>query len=126
VIALAAQGARAPLDALPAAVRWLLAIGAMLAWLALHSRWLDLSRRVGRLAGAAIRAAVGFAALYLTALALQSWLTLATDWPVWGVALGAAAAVEAVLALYAVERSTVSPAAGRTIAVLRVGAALLL
>jgi len=66
------------------------------------------------------RVAVGFVAMLAVAQALQRPLTLATNWPIWPIALAGAAAVEAVLALYAMERRTVSPSAGLALAALRV------
>ncbi|MCX5675612.1 MAG: hypothetical protein NTX87_11455 [Planctomycetota bacterium] len=68
----------------------------------------------------AVRVAVGFVAMLAVAQALQRPLTLATNWPLWPIALGGAAAVEAVLALYAMERRTVSRSAGLALAALRV------
>lgn len=80
--------------------------------------------RLPRPARAVARLAAGTGALWMFWRALAELLTLATPWPLWAHGLLGAGAIEAALALYALERRGVSRAAGRWLAGLRVTAIL--
>ena len=109
----------------PTAVVALLAAAGVAAWVALH-RWGPRPRRRRmRAAMFALRSAAGFAALLASAQVILRWLLLATTWPIWPVALCGGVAVEAVLALYALERRVVPKRSGRALAALRVALVLL-
>lgn len=117
------QRINALFEGLPASAVCLLAAAGVVAWVALHLLW----RGAGRRAVLAVaRIAVGSAALLMAAQAAQLWLVLATDWPLWLMALAGAAAVEILLKLYAIERRTVSRPAGLILAGLRTVLALLI
>ncbi len=105
--------------ALPAAVLGFAAAALALAWLAVHR----FSRRA--LGGtpawlrAAVRVAVGWAAL-LTLFQALAWLLVYTAaLPAWVVALAGAIAVETVLGLYGAERRMLPRRTGRTLLFLR-------
>jgi len=102
----------------PAAVLYLLAVVAVAAWVASH----PLSRRVGRLRALLFvgRWGVGFLAMLAVSQALLRNLVLATNWPLWPIALVGSLAVEIVLSLYSLERRTITRAPGFALAVLRV------
>ncbi|MCX5655099.1 MAG: hypothetical protein NTY65_10680, partial [Planctomycetota bacterium] len=106
--------------AVPTVVVWLLAAAAVAAWLIGHRLTRRPATRARQIAGFAARVAVGFAAMLAVSQALQRGLVLATNWPLWPIALLGAAAIEVVLALYAVERQTVSRRLGLALATLRV------
>jgi len=98
---------------------------ALVLWIAEHLRAEEaVSGLRGLLRGLA-HAAVGFAALFLTAQAARQWIVLATPWPIWLVALAGAVVTEALLALYGVERRTISRRMGRALVTLRILLALL-
>ncbi|MBE3100110.1 MAG: hypothetical protein IMZ44_23560 [Planctomycetes bacterium] len=105
---------------IPTALVYCLAVAAIAAWVLAHRLSRGGAGRLRTVLGFAVRVAVGFVAMLAVAQALQRPLTLATNWPLWPIALGGAAAVEAVLALYAMERRTVSRGAGLALAALRV------
>jgi len=98
---------------------------AVLAWVGLHA----LSRRLAaprlRLPLFLLRTAGGFAALTAAAQLAVRGLLLTTSWALWPIALGGALAVEALLALYALEKRTVTRRTGLTLAALRVAMVLL-
>ncbi len=73
----------------------------------------------------AVRTAVGFGALMLAVTAIRRVLVLATNWPLWPIALAGALLVELSLSLYRVERGVVRPSVRRSIGALRVALALL-
>lgn len=103
----------------PAAVLYLLAVVAVAAWVASH----PLSRRVGRLRAVLFvgRWGIGFLAMLAVSQALlRADLVLATNWPLWPIALLGSLAVEIVLSLYSLERRTITRAPGFALAVLRV------
>jgi hypothetical protein len=106
----------------------LLAAAAAVAWVALH-RWPRAermpSRRIPRPALVALRVGVGFAALALAADAAQRAIVLATPWPLWTLALLGAASVEAVVALYSLERRAAGKRTGTALVALRAGLVLL-
>ena len=106
--------------AVPTVAVWLLAAAAVTAWLIAHRLPRRPATRVRQIAEFAARVAVGFAAMLAVSQALQRGLVLATNWPLWPIALLGAAAIEVVLALYAVERQTVSRRLGLALATLRV------
>jgi hypothetical protein len=120
---------------IPTALVFCLAVAAIAAWVVAHRLGRGAAGRVRKgvrnpttfqkrfltpFLTFAVRVAVGFVAMLAVAQAIQRPLTLATNWPIWPIALGGAAAVEAVLALYAMERRTVSRSAGLALAALRV------
>jgi hypothetical protein len=109
----------------PAAVVVLLAAAGVAVWVLLHL----VKRRIAsqRLWAAlfALRIGAGFMAMLAGLHLIQYGLVLATDWPIWPMALLGAAAVEVLLLLYALERRTVSRKASAALAGLRVGLLLL-
>jgi len=95
------------------------------AWVAAHLFRRRAARRWTRALLAAAGPAAGFLAL-LTALdALQHLVSFATNWWIWPIALGGALLVEALLALYRLERRIVPPRVGLALASLRLAIALL-
>jgi len=106
--------------AVPTAVVYLLAAAAIAAWLVAHRLTRRARARKGWIFGFSVRIALGFAAMLAVSQCLQRGLVLATNWPLWPIALLGAAAVEVVLALYAMERQTVSRRMGAALAGLRV------
>ena len=104
----------------PTAAVYLLAVVAIGVWAASHVLTRPIAGRQWRAVAFVGRCLVGFLAMLAVAQALQRGLVLATNWPLWPIALVGAAAVEIVLGLYAVERRTVTRAPGLTLAVLRV------
>jgi len=110
---------------IPTVVVLLLTAAAVAAWWALH-RWpIWRTTPARRVASFCVRSGVGFAALMAVAQVLLRGLVLVTSWPIWPVALVGAIAVELVLALYALERRTVSKRTGLALASLRVAVILL-
>jgi hypothetical protein len=109
---------------LPAPAACLAAAGATTAWVLLHFVGRSARRGPVRAALVVARIGVGFAALLMSAQALQHWVSLATSWPLWPIALAAAAAVECLLGFYSAERRTVAPRRGLVLAGLRVALAL--
>ncbi len=103
----------------------ILAVVALALWIAVHLRAEPGGSRMQALLRAAGHGAVGFAALFLTAQAARQWIVLATSWPIWLVALAGAVVAEALLALYSVERRTISRRMGRALVALRILLALL-
>ena len=94
-------------------------------WILLHVRK---TRGTGSKAGRGTlgaRAAAGFVAILATLQALQSVVVLATNWPLWILALGGSAAVETCLLLYGEERRLVSPRNRLALGCLRVTLILL-
>ncbi len=77
-----------------------------------------------RVAGFAVRTAVGTAALWVLWLAVARFLVLETTWPLAVNGLIGALAVEAVLGLYQLEKSIVSSSTGRWLTGLRLLAVL--
>jgi hypothetical protein len=74
---------------------------------------------------AAARVVVLAGAVWLAMQASARVLTLATNWPLWGLAIGAAAVLEALLAFYRLERSIVTRRVGALLAGMRLLAAAL-
>ncbi len=112
-------------EAVPTVLIALAALLSAAAWVALHLYGRRLTRGRYPLAMAAVRVGTGF----LTALLVIQWLhrglTLATNWPLWPIALAAGGGVELLLWFYALERRTVSRRAGLLLAGLRVTLVLL-
>ncbi len=109
----------------PTVVVLLLAAAAGAAWWALH-RWpIWRTTPARRAASFCVRSVVGAAALMAAAQVLLRALVLVTNWPIWPLALAGGIAVELVLALYALERKTVSKRTGLALASLRVAVILL-
>jgi hypothetical protein len=123
MIAAGAQQALLPAG-VPTPVVFLIAAASAALWAAAHRLPPPRARalRAGLLMG---RLGVGFVALLAAAQAAQRVVVLATNWPLWPLALGGAAAVEGILGLYALERRTVSRRVGAALAALRVAAVLL-
>jgi hypothetical protein len=94
-----------------------LAVGA---WVATHFLKRFLRMPLLALAGFVGRVLVGFLAMLAVAQAMQRPLILATNWPIWPLALVGAAAIESILALYAMERKIISRRLGLVLASLRV------
>ena len=114
---------------LPAAVpTWaacLLALVALGAWAASHLLKRYFPTRIGRVVLFVVRVAVGTAALLAVAAAMQRGLTLATNWPLWPIALLGAGGAEGVFSLYKLERRGVSRRTGVLMAALRAALVLL-
>ena len=112
---------------LPLHAGWVFAMAAAAvgAWIALHFLWRRPGGAGARAGRFAALAAVGFVALLAVWQALQQGLVLATNWPLWPIALLGALAVETVLELYALERRTISRGAGLMLSALRVAIVIL-
>lgn len=112
---------------------WLLAIGVVLCaagWLGAYRLARAIGRgpvrqalagRLGRAVLIAGRAALGALGIWLAFQVTGRIFVLATSWPIWPVALIAAAAAEALVWLYALERRTVSRRMGLALTALRLG-----
>jgi len=72
------------------------------------------------------RLALGFVGVYLTFQALRRILLLATNWPIWPVALATVGLVEAIIWLYRLERRIVPRRTGLALTALRVALLALL
>ncbi len=111
---------------LPTPLVVLLMVALVAAWVWTHV----LRRKVGgpwsKWLLAAAGLAVGFLALLAAFDLLQRAVSFATNWWLWPIALGGALVVEALLALYALERRIVPPRVGFALAALRVAIALLI
>lgn len=109
---------------LPAFALWLATAGAMAASVLL--RFVGRSLRAGpsRAALMLVRMGAGSATLLMSAQAVQPWVSFATSWPLWTVAVAGAAIAECLLGLYAVERRTVAARTGLVLSVLRVALAI--
>ncbi len=108
-------------ESVPTVLVYVMALAAAGLWILLHFVW----RRPKGMGEQAVRfvvlAAVGFLTLLAVWQALQRGLVLATNWPLWPIALLGALAVEIALGLYALERRTISRGAGLALSALRVG-----
>jgi hypothetical protein len=112
-------------ESVPTVLVYLMALAAAGVWILGHVLW----RRPGGAGLWAVRfavlTAVGFVTLLAVWQALQRGLVLATNWPLWPIALLGALAVEIVLGLYALEHRTVSRGAGFALSALRVAIVIL-
>ncbi|MBS3733668.1 MAG: hypothetical protein KGY99_01950 [Phycisphaerae bacterium] len=106
--------------AAPGWALWLVALAAGAAWFAAHRFVPRPARRWARVAIALGRVGVGFAALLVLWQAAMRSVLLTTNWPLWIPALLGAVGIEAVAALYGLERRTVSPRTGCALAALRI------
>jgi hypothetical protein len=111
---------------LPASVPTVLivagAVAGLAAWVSLHFLKARLAGRADRTLRAlmlALRVVVGFATGLAIAQALMRVLVLATNWDLWPMALGAALGIEVVVAVYGLERQTISRRASLALAGLR-------
>ena len=109
---------------LSAPVMCLLAVVLVAAWVGVH--WLKrrTAGRTGRLLLLPAGMAVGFVAILAVMAAMQNWLTFATNWWIWPLALVGAVMTELLLLLYELERRIVPPRLGLAVAALRVALAL--
>jgi len=107
-------------ESVPTVLVYLMAVVAAGVWVLLHFVWARPRAAGARAARFAILTAVGFLTLLAVWQALQRGLVLATNWPLWPIALLGALAVEIVVGLYTLERRTVSRGAGLTLSSLRV------
>ncbi|HUU92778.1 MAG TPA: hypothetical protein VM238_16425 [Phycisphaerae bacterium] len=112
-------------ESVPTVLVYLMAVVAAGVWVLLHFVWRRPSAAGGRAVRFAFLTAVGFLTLLAVWQALQRGLVLATNWPLWPIALLGALAVEIVLALYALERRTVPRGAGLALSALRVAIVIL-
>ncbi len=103
----------------------LVALAAVAAWGGLHALKARTRPRWLRALLFAARCAVGFIALLAAFDVTQRGLLLATNWPIWPLALGGAVAIEGLLLLYALERTIVERRVGLLLAGLRVALVLL-
>lgn len=110
---------------LPAFVAVAFAAAALAAWVAAHFVGRRASSHTLRAGLSAARVGIGFVALMAAAQAAGQWLVLATNWPLWPLALAGSATVEMLLGLYKAEQSTIARRVGLTLAALRVGLASL-
>jgi len=112
-------------ESVPTVLVYLMALAAAGIWVLLHFVWRRPGTARGRVVRFAVLAVVGFVTLLAVWQALQRGLVLATNWPLWPIALLGALAVEIVLGLYALERRTVSRGAGLALSALRVAIIIL-
>ena len=76
--------------------------------------------RGGRVAAGILGAVIVGGAFWLAFQALGRWLSLATSWPLWSLAVLGGLATEAIVGIYRLERGLVSPASrGRLLLALR-------
>ena len=105
----------------------LLLVVAILAWVGAHhlkERWQ--LKHVPAIVFFVVRAGIGYVTLWLTCSLLDRCLIVfATSWSLWGVCLATAVGVEVVLALYQLERQTVTRKTGLTLVCLRTAMLLL-
>ncbi|MDP6636627.1 MAG: hypothetical protein QGG42_17145 [Phycisphaerae bacterium] len=71
-----------------------------------------------------LRIAAGAGALWLVAIAAETMIILATDWPIWIIAVLGAICIDVIVMLYELERRTVSARAGSAICGMRVALVL--
>ncbi|MDP6544218.1 MAG: hypothetical protein QGH60_09525 [Phycisphaerae bacterium] len=71
-----------------------------------------------------LRIAVGTGALWLVAIAAETMIILATDWPIWVIVAIGGICIEVIMLLYALECRTVSRRAGWAICAMRVALVL--
>jgi len=110
---------------LPVSLVCLLAVVWIALWVLVH-RIFGRARSLGaRLFVRVLAVAAGFLAILCVLDALQHVVIYATSWWVWPLALVGAVVVEALLALYGLERRIVPPRIGLALAALRVAMALL-
>ena len=107
-------------ESVPTALVYVLAVVAIVVWILLHRVWRRPRGIPLRIVRFAALAGVGFVALSAVWQAMLRGFELATDWPLWPLAILGALAVEIVIALYVLERRTVSRRAGLGLAGLRV------
>jgi len=107
-------------ESVPTIAVYLLAVGAMAAWVAVHFLWRRPPGFVARAVRFGVCVLVGFFAMQALWQALERGLVLSTNWWLWPLSLLGAVAVEIVVALYARERQTVSRPVGLGLATLRV------
>lgn len=111
-------------DAIPAAVVAMIAAGVLAAYVLLRGRKL-ISSRYNKVLRPLLGVVLCMAAILAIFELLQRYLVLATPWPLWPIALVGAAAIEALLTLYRLERQTLPAKSGWTLAALRIAAAAL-
>ncbi|MEC9004075.1 MAG: hypothetical protein VX644_11925, partial [Planctomycetota bacterium] len=93
---------------------------AIVVWVVSHGlrqRW-ELAR-IPAVLFCIVRVGIGYATLWLTCSLLVRWIVFATSWSLAGLCLASAAAVEAVLMLYQLERQTVTRRTGLALVCLR-------
>ena len=112
-------------SSVPTGLVGLLAAAAVAAWVATHVFISPRKSRRARLLLFFVRVLVGCTALWLALNALGRTVMFLNAWSLWIPSLIGAAAVEISLALYALERRTVSRGAGFVLAVLRMALVLL-
>jgi hypothetical protein len=111
---------------LPTLVVALLVVIATLIWVGSHhfrKQW-QLGR-VPAIVFFVVRSGIGYVTLWLTCSLFVRWIVFATSWSLWGVCLGTAVGVEVILALYQLERQTVTQKTGLTLVCLRTAMLLL-
>jgi len=122
---LAAEQSGVPASGAPAIVWIALMAVCVAAWIGSHRLGWRFRARTWRAGLAALRVAIGFGALWTAARVLARGLVLATNWPIWLIAAVAAAAVEASLALYALERRRLARRPAIALAAMRIALVLL-
>jgi len=110
---------------IPTAAVVALAVAAALVWIGTHFFIRRVPSKWARALFFFVRIAIGCGALWLVFNALGRVLLLATTWSIWAPALIGAAATESVIALYTLERRTVSRRAGLVLVVSRMALVLL-
>jgi len=110
---------------MPTAMLVFMAAAGVAAWVAAHTLKRRVRIRWARIGMFFVRVGLGTAALLAATQVIQRFLVLGTSWPIWLIALLGGACVEALLALYALERRTVSRRAGLSLACFRVALVLL-
>ena len=112
-------------ESVPTALVYLLAVAAIGVWILLHAVWRRPRGIALRMVRFAALAGVGFVALSAVWQAMLRGFELATDWPLWPLAILGALAVEIVAGLYVLERRTISRRAGFGLAALRMAVVVL-
>lgn len=111
--------------AMPGVLIYLAAAAVVAVWIWMHVRRMR-GQKGWRVAFFLGRVLVGWGALSALSQAFQRYLVVfATSWPLWPILLGGALAVELAVALYALERRTISPRVGAVLTALRTALILL-
>ena len=107
------------LSSIPAGMVYLVGLLLVGAWIGSHRLKFGRARPRLRVLLIAVRLGVGFGAVLAAFQAVQRVLVLATNWPLWLLAMAAAGSVELVVGLYAVERGLVSKRVGMILTAFR-------
>lgn len=109
----------------PAVIILALAVVGIAAWVGMHLIMRRGTTTLNRRLMFAARILVGSLALWLVLSAMERFLTIGTSWPLWLLPVLGAAFTELIIALYALERQTVSRRVGLSLVAMRVAVLLL-